>query len=118
MSLTNQIQSYMQEPTKTKLADTLILLCQNSLWMPMTILPKSGIKKVPDELIKGDQSYIPLFTDRKEIKDAYYNEFFWVRVSLPDLVDQYDAFVIDPFTTNFVIEKDLIEVIRQSRKEG
>lgn len=43
--------------------------------------------------------------------------FFWVRVSLPDLVDQYDAFVIDPFTTNFVIEKDLIEVIRQSRKE-
>lgn len=117
MSLTNQIQSYMQEPTKTKLADTLILLCQNSLWMPMTILPKSGIKKVPDELIKGDQSYIPLFTDCKEIKDAYYNEFFWVRVSLPDLVDQYDAFVIDPFTTNFVIEKDLIEVIRQSRKE-
>ena len=117
-SLIKQIQAYRQNPTKTQLADKLILLCQSSLWMPMTILPKTGIKKVPDEFLKEDRSYIPLFTDRKEIKDSYYDEFFWAHVKIVDLVDQYKAFVIDPFTTNFVIEQDLVDVIRQSRKEG
>lgn len=74
-SLIKQMKAYRQGPTKTKLADILILLCQSELWMPMTILPKTGIKKVPDEFLKEDRSYIPLFTDRKAIKDSYYDEF-------------------------------------------
>lgn len=117
MKLKEQVKEYCLHPTKEKLADTLIQLCQSECWIPMTIVPNTGIHKVPDELIKGNNTYIPLFTDRDQIPRKYYNDFFWQKGHITKLVDTYSRFVVDPFTSNMIIDESLVSIIQQSRKE-
>lgn len=61
-----------------------------------------------------NKTYIPLFTDEKEIKDIEYTRLDKVKLDIviKDIykTSNYHAISINPFTNNFILNNKLVEI--------
>ena len=66
------------------------------------------------EMVAGDKTYIPLFTDEEEVNTIYTRlDKVKLGIVIKDIysIGKYHAITINPHTNDFIIGKNLIRII-------
>lgn len=116
MTVKDEIQKMMQQPTKEQLVETIVALVQSEVYVPMFI---KGLNREHDVLTNDRVSYYPLFTDLEEVPKEYEQRFFFVKQSFEEVLKNLDTerITVNPFTQNLILDEDMIQIVLESRVE-